>query len=251
MSLFNDGNLTTSEDLRAVESAILDVASTEGIELDKKLQVATREIGARITEFLLDNGDNPARARDLQNVVVTEPLRDWHIAHTLAVIFRDAYSSQLNDRYAAKCAEYERRAREAARRLFAIGVGLSSDPVPGAELPQCGTANGGVLPARNYAVQVCWQSASGRTGGLSEPVVVHVAAGQLMTVKAMKAPEVAAGWNVYVGYQGGDVVKQNASAIVPGATWIMPVDGLSDSSTGQHQEQVPDSYVMRNRIFRG
>ena len=71
MSLFNDGNLTTSEDLRAVESAILDVASTEGIELDKKLQVASREIGARITEFLLDNGDNPARARDLQNVVVT------------------------------------------------------------------------------------------------------------------------------------------------------------------------------------
>lgn len=251
MSLFNDGRLTTPEDLRAVESTILDVASTEGIELDKKLQVAAREIGARITEFLLDNSDDRARARDLENVVVTEPLRDWHIAHTLAVLFRDAYSSQLNDRYAAKCKVYEERARDAARRLFTIGVGISSDPVPAAAIPVCGTANGGVLPARSYIVQVCWQSARGRMGALSEPVVMPVAAGQLLTVKAVNPPIAAAGWNVFAATDDDPPAQQNASPIVPGATWIMPVEGLSDTFTPQHEEQSPDSYVMRNRIFRG
>lgn len=251
MSLFNDGRLTTPEDLRAVESSILDVASTEGIELDKKIQVASREIGSRITEFLLNFGDDPQRARDLSSVVVTDPVRDWHIAHTLAVIFRDAHSSQLNDRYALKLQQYEQQALEAARRVFDIGIGISNDPVPAAEIPVCGTANGGVLPSADYSVQICWRSALGNTGALSEPFVTHVAAGQLLTVKTGKAPKGVTSWNLYVARNGDIPMQQNSSPIVPDATWVMPVDGLSRGPAPEAGDDRPDLYITRCRIFRG
>ena len=54
MALFTDGNICSTEDLRQYESSILDVASTEGIELEAKLKLAQREIGVAITAFLLE-----------------------------------------------------------------------------------------------------------------------------------------------------------------------------------------------------
>lgn len=251
MSLFIDGRITTAEDLRAVESSILDVASTEGIELDKKIQVATREIGMRITEFLLNFGDDPVRARDLSSVVVTDALREWHVVHTLAVIFRDAHSSQLNDRYASKLRQYEGEAREAARLVFDIGIGLSKDPVPAADPPVCGTANGGVLPSADYSVQICWISASGNAGGLSDPVVFHVNAGQLLTVKPGPPPSGATGWKLFVARNGDTPMQQNGSPMLPGTTWVMPVDGLVRGRAPEADDDLPDLYITRSRIFRG
>jgi hypothetical protein len=252
MSLFNDGRLTTAEDLCALESSILDVASAEGIELDRKMQVATREIGTRLTEFLLNYGDDPIGARDLSGVMVTDPLREWHVAETMTAIFRDAHGSHLNDRYAAKLKHYAAWAREACRRFLDIGVGISNDPVPAADVPVCGITNGGVLPAADYWVQICWRSGLGRNGAVSDPVVVHVSAGQLLTVKAGKSPSGATGWNLYAGRTAELLMRQNASPIVPGATWIMPVDGLSPGPAPEDEAaDQPDLYVTRCRIFRG
>ena len=75
MALFTDDSIFNSEDLRKYESSILDMASTERIELDVKLELARREIGVKITEFLLEHEAGVSYARDLTNVVVTEPWR--------------------------------------------------------------------------------------------------------------------------------------------------------------------------------
>ena len=37
---------------------------------------------------------------DLSHVVVTPPVRLWHTYRTLENVYREAYNSQLNDRYA-------------------------------------------------------------------------------------------------------------------------------------------------------
>ena len=54
--LLTDGVPNTVEDLRVYESAILDVAKGEGIDLRTKLGLATEEISEEILDFLLDQG---------------------------------------------------------------------------------------------------------------------------------------------------------------------------------------------------
>jgi hypothetical protein len=248
MPLFTDGFINTGEDLRAYESSILDVASTEGIEFDKKLDLAEREIGVQITAFLLRQ--EGTGARKLDNVIVTEPLAQWHALHTLELIFRDAYNSQLNDRYQGKWIKYGALAEDAGRRFFDIGVGISTDPIAKAALPECGAVNGGQLPTTTYFVRVAWQSRFGRLGSLSEAVTVTTNAGQLLSVKAGSNPAGAVGWTLFVGTSGTDLRRQNSSALSAGSTWIIPVSGLV-AGAAPAGDPAPDFYITRRRDFRG
>ena len=50
--LFTDGIILGIDDLREHDNFVLDVASTEAIELNSKLSVAQREIGYELTSFL-------------------------------------------------------------------------------------------------------------------------------------------------------------------------------------------------------
>ncbi len=45
-------------------------------------------------------------ADDPGRVVVTPPLKLWHMFLSLEMVYRDAYNSQLNDRYAGKRDEF-------------------------------------------------------------------------------------------------------------------------------------------------
>ncbi len=53
--LLTDGNPNATEDLRVYESAILEVANTETIDLGVKLDLATEEISEDVLDFLLDH----------------------------------------------------------------------------------------------------------------------------------------------------------------------------------------------------
>jgi hypothetical protein len=52
MALFTDGSIAKLEDLRAYESAVLDLASSEGVDVGAKLRMAQREIATELTPFL-------------------------------------------------------------------------------------------------------------------------------------------------------------------------------------------------------
>ena len=104
MALFTDGEVSSIEDLRGYDTQLLDVANVEGIDVTRKLQLAQEEIATEVTTLLgrlrlpgwLNAPPDPGR------VVVTPPLRLWHSYLALEMVYRDAYHSQLNDRYAAK-----------------------------------------------------------------------------------------------------------------------------------------------------
>ena len=87
MALFTDGSICSTENLRQYESSILDVASTEGIELGAKLNLAQREIGVAITAFLLETSAGQNYARELGNIVVTEALAQWLSLQSLALTY--------------------------------------------------------------------------------------------------------------------------------------------------------------------
>jgi hypothetical protein len=249
MALFTDGNICSTEDLRQYESSILDVASTEGIELEAKLKLAQREIGVAITVFLLEQETGSSHARELNNIVVTDALAQWLSLQSLALTYRDVYNIQNNDRYLGKWKEYERLAEAASARFFQVGVGITADPVAKAALPDCASTGGGTLPLSTYYVQTAWQSAAGSIGAPSEALPVTTNPGTLLTVRAARPPSNAVGWQVYVGQSEDEMRRQTPGPIAIGATWTLPAAGLGPGFDGR-PGQTPDLYVTRTREWR-
>src|SRR6187549_48930 len=131
MALFTDGPAATMEDLAAQDSQLLNVANAEGIDLTVKLRLAHEAVGIDLEELLQDgSGFRPAQ------VVVTPALRLWHTYRTLELVYRDAYHSQLNDRYAAKRDQFRELSQWAYNRVRQSGVGITLSPIPQAGAPE-------------------------------------------------------------------------------------------------------------------
>src|SRR6478672_8706162 len=126
MALFTDGMISAPDDLPAHDSGVLDVASLEGINLTSKLKLAQEELALELPVLLGSN-------EGLGNIVVTTALRLWHAFRTLELVYRDAYSNQLNERYGRKRDQFAERAKWALNKLVDCGVGITSDPVTKAE----------------------------------------------------------------------------------------------------------------------
>ncbi len=253
MALFTDGNISTVEDLRSYERAILDMASTERLDLSRKLALAQQEIALDVTDFLLreagqDGAITGTAQPELDRVVVTEPLRQWHTLRTLALVYRDAYSSYLNDRYRAKQKEFERLDRWASERYFETGAGLVAQPIPRPAPPTLDTDPGSAAGG-TYWVCVSWTDRSGGEGAESEPAVLTTGSGMRLTVEAGAPPAAAFGWNIYAGLSAEEMSRQNEASLTIGSRWIMPDSGLR-TGTRPGGGQSPEYFVRRRRVLQ-
>lgn len=255
MALFTDGNPCDTETLRGYETGILDVANVEGIDLDAKLTLATEEVGEELLAILLAQGlhDPQATMRrnlGLSTVVVTPALRRWHALHTLAMVYRDAYNNQLNDRYAGKRDQYEALKRAAHRQLLDIGIGLVSRPAPKPGAPQLRTVAGS-LAAGTYFVQVSWVNGlEEQEGAASDALTIETPAGSQLVVKApATVPSSAVGYNVYAGMSAGAVMLQNSSPVEVGAAWTMPPAGLQ-AGRPPGDGQTPEFFLTCTRVLQ-
>jgi hypothetical protein len=243
MALFTDGTISTLEELRGYESAIYDVASTEGIDLSNKLALAQKELEVELTRRLF--GDD---TEGLKRVVVTGPLRLWHTFHTLAMVYRDAYNSHLNDRYQGKWREYERLAEWASKSLFEIGVGMVNEPTPKAQPPALSTAAGNAEAAM-YWVRVAWVGQTGEEGCPSDAGVLSAPQGTVPVAEATETPSGVSGWNVYASLSIDDTRLQNTAPLTLGANWVMPASGLA-SGRKAGEGQSPSAYKRIERVLR-
>ena len=263
MALFTDGSISTIGDLLGYESAILDVAKTEQIDLTRKLKLAEEEIHVDLQAFLSRQNDTGEFDPLLEltavtpwwrinQVVVTEPLHKWHTFRALSLTYRDAYNRQLNDRYQGKWAEYETLVGWASGALFETGVGMVGDPVPRAAQPQITTASG-THAAATYFVSVTWIGHTGAESAPSELLSITVPANNGLIVTAITPPAGAIGWNVYAGYSGADLSLQNVAPLGASQPWIEPATGLTKGCAvgdGQH----PETFLQqsgRRLILRG
>ncbi len=252
MALLSDGTVATLEDLKDYENGIFDVASTEQIDLSKKLQLAQRELEVILTDFLLRRASADfiavgSRQRELAQVVVTPAMRQWHTFHTLALAYRDAYSTQRNDRYMSKWKEYEGLANWASRKSFETGIGMVSNPVGKAAAAQL-TAISGTAPAGTYWVKVAWTGQAGAEGAPGDPAYLSITSGSTLSVKAQDPPANATGWNVYAGATLDSLKKQNAQPLAIGASWVMPPAGPADG-TQPGDGQQPEYFVTLQRVL--
>jgi hypothetical protein len=254
MALLTDGNPNTSEALRAYETAVLDVAHVEMIDLDAKLSLATDEISQDVLDVLVDHTwlhDLQAKVRRMMgvsDVVVTPQLRRWHALRTLDLLYRDAYNNQLNDRYRQKWDEYVKLSRDARERALRFGIGLVAEPVPRAVMPVFSVAPG-LIPATTYYTRVSWVSTVGQEGSPSEVTTYQTVDGSLLVVQPVNPPAAATAWNVYLGQTDSTVTLQNSAPIAVGQTFTLPPTGLV---TGKQpgDGQTPDMYVSGGRLLR-
>lgn len=222
MPLFTDGPVSNIQDLSAYDSQVMDVASTEGIDLTRKLVAAQDDLAVDLSVLLanLKLADQPlwlTPSPNLANVVVTQPLKIWHIYLSLEMVYRDAYNSELNDRYAGKRDQFHQLAECAREKLIQSGIGMAAEPVAQAATPQLITIPG-ALPDGSYFVTVAWVNAGGEEGASAAPAAITTS-GSSLQVQPPAAPEKATGWNVYIGSELEAMVLQNQSPIDVGSVW--------------------------------
>lgn len=252
MALLTDGPVADIAGLQAYDSSILETARTEGIGLDKKIEVAQRKLELEISVFLLRMGDEGlvslSGQAELGKVVVTAGLERWHVLETLAAVYGDAYNSQLNDRYLGRWKEYARLAEQTAEMVREVGIGVVRDPLPRPAQPAV-TAGGSPGPDATYTIQTVWRSASGASSAASAAALYAAGSGSVPSIAVSGAPASASGWDVFVGVDGAVPVKQNAGVIPLNSSWTLPPGGpVAGLPAGSGQ--APDYYVRRSRVLR-
>jgi hypothetical protein len=256
MALFTDGPANKIDDLVDEDSGLLETAETVGINVTAKLHLAMSEVQSELENWLARPqpafGPPWIQPPVIGQVVVTRELARWEKMQALAMVYRDAYFTQLVDRYQGKWDEYDRLTRYARDQFVANGVGLVANPLPRAPLPVLGTVSAGSLvTVGTFYACVTWVNAAGQEGAASEAASITVPAEQFMTVMVAGAPANAAGFNVYVGTVLAMMTLQNSGAIGIGESFTV-VPGSATSSQIAGNGQKPD-YVkpLPRTILRG
>lgn len=243
MALLVDGEINRIEDLREWDTTILEVANGEGIDLEAKLKLAAKEIEEEVESFLIwqEKGQ-------LGQVYVSTPLKRWHALATLEAVYRDAYFSQLNDRYGARWKHYTELAAAQEKRYFDIGVATVSQPVRRPERIEATTGEG-AAPAATYWIEATVLDAAGRESAPSPVEVVSSPLPHSLTVRLPYAPAGAAQWNVYVALTEDGTALQNATALAVGEAWTMPAEGIV-AGRPPGDGQAADGAVTRAAQYR-
>src|SRR6266567_3224250 len=189
MALFTDGLVSGILDLTARDTQLLNVASTEGIDVTQKLALAQDELGLELTTLLnrltyVDQAFGLSPQPDLGSVVVTPVLKLWHTLRSLELVYADAYNNQLNDRYAGKRDQFHAMADSAYEKLIQIGLGISSSPVPQPGIPNVVSAPGPLgtfpLPNATYYVTLSWVNTQGEEGACAVPAAATTSSSTLL-----------------------------------------------------------------------
>jgi hypothetical protein len=250
MALLTDGNLTTAADLQGADAAVLDVARVERIDVETKLKAAATEVELRIKKFVIEHGlDGRIRGGDGEvdtgRVVATAGVKRWHAIETLAMVYSDAYFSQLNDRYQAKWEHFRREGDRAKDLLFSTGIGAVA-----AGVRRAGQAvvTGSGLPGveETYFISVAWRNAAGVEGAPGIPVIFTST--EMPRVGAPDEGEPGWTFHVYVGASDATMTRQTETPVAAGAEWMMTLGIVAGEPMGDGQR--PEFYLRRERIWQ-
>ena len=252
MALLVDGTSVTIEDLVDQDAGVLDTAQTSGINLTTKIRLAKQEIQSEVELWFERLAPRwPVITTRAEQIVVTSPLRRWMTTHTLELVYRDSYFSQLVDRYKAKWEQYTLLSDSAREDVLSAGLGVVNDPMPIAQPPALGSIAGSQQGGTLYA-SVAWVNAAGQPGEASPASTITIPDGNLMTVKAVDQPPNAVGFNVYAGALLTPLFQQNDVALPAGAAFYFIPSNARSSGPMAGSGQAPDAIKHLPRaILRG
>jgi hypothetical protein len=240
MGLLVDGPLLSIPELKEYDSSLLDVASTEGIDLTAKLRLTQEQVEEDVA-LLLRRGDGE-EAFPLDEVVATESLRRWFAYRALEMTYRDAYFSQLNDRYGGRWKEYKRLAEErwVAVRMTGVGRNGAAMRRPGAPVL---SLIAGSVTAMQWFVRTSWVNALGDESAASETAVLRADAPHGLMVQPGPAPLSVTGWHVYAGSTVESVARQTTTALATGTVW-MKTSGALEAGAAPGRGQEAESFYV-------
>jgi hypothetical protein len=243
MALLVDGDINRIEDLREWDTTVLEVANGEGIDLEAKLRLAAKEIEEEVESFL-----KWQERGQVGQVQVSTPLKRWHALVTLSAVYRDAYFSQLNDRYGERWKHYTELAAAQERRYFDIGVATVSAPVRRPERLETALSDGSAAAA-TYWMQATVVDAAGRESAPGRLVMVSSPLPHGLTAWLPYTPAGATHWNVYVTQSDGAPGLQNATPMAVSESWTLPATGIAVGRPAG-DGQAADGVVTRGGQFR-
>jgi hypothetical protein len=246
MALFVDGPACTIDDLTDQDAGLLEVSLSTGINVATKIRLAVEEIRTDLQLWL--QRSQFSQDTRVGQIVVTPSLKRWETMQSLALVYRDAYFSQLVDRYQAKWNEYAKLAGESRENLVARGFGLVNDPIPQAAPPLLSTVTGPQTGGTFYA-SVAWVNSAGQEGAASLASSISVADGLLMTVAAPVTPNNAVGFRVYAGSLVDMLLLQN-DVVLPVGTVFVYVPGQITQGRLAGGGQEPDIEQPMARMLR-
>ncbi len=242
MALLVDGGMTTIAVLKEHDTGVFETATGEGIDLGGKLRLAEAEIRADVERFLARMGRG-----SLGRVVTTESMRLWHAWKTLEAVYRDAYFSQLNDRYAARWKHYKALAADQRGMVLEEGVGLTGSPI-GRPVKPTVRVETGSIPAGAYNIRVSALNARGEESEASEAAAVTSDSGCLLRITVDWLPAGATGWLVYAGPSEEEPGLQTASPVNAGGEFALNGPISSGRPPGRGQEA--SEWILRSRVLR-
>jgi len=257
MALFTDTNVVTEDDLLQYESSLNSVASSHGIDVETKIDLATTAIGDKLLFWLLNVGPSDPqwfnrRTLGLSTVVVTPTFHRWLCFDSLKRFFAEAYNAQLNTRFAAKLTEYQQEAQRTADAYFQSGTGIVFQPLPRPALPLVSVQSGN-MPAQGMFIQTAWVDAIGEESALSPISGIVLSDSSSIAVSmaegALSAPAAAVGWNVYGSSTQNNLTRQNSTPVPIGSAWELPATGLLQGTEPLDGQQ-PNSYIALYRPIR-
>lgn len=259
MALFTDTDVVTLDDLLLYEASLVQIASSHGINVETKINLASSTIGDLLLSRLLkvwiaDPQWMTRRQLGLSTVVVTSPLHRWLCFDSLARFFAEAYNVQLNTRFQGKWTEYKQEATSASEMLFTSGLGIVARALPKPAMPLVSMESGSTS-AQALFVQTAWVDGNGNEGALSPVNGVVLSAPSTVAVAmsegVLNIPAAAVGWNVYASSTDSGLTRQNSAPLATGSTWELPSTGLVGGPQPIDGQQ-PDKYIdLSRRLQRG
>ena len=241
MALFVDGPVSNVGDLARIDAGLLDTAASHSIDVAARIQLAHEAIGSDIQLWLERVG-----AR-IDQVVAGTAIRDWEAMQSLALVYRDAYFSDLAERYRARWDEYARLSRNAYERFVAAGLGVVTNPVRKA-LPPVLSSIAGPQPGGAAYACIAWVNAAGGQGEPSDVTSLDIPEGYIMTVSAPEPPANAVGFNVFAGPTLGALTQRNDTPLPNDGTFLY-IPGAPTSGRLPGTGQQPDSTRPLARII--
>lgn len=254
MALFTDGPASTVDEMALHDSSMMEIVNVENINVTAKLVLAQEEIGLELESIFQRAQTNYSAfvspvPLDLAHLVVTTPIRLWTTFDALAMVYRDAYFSQLTDRYQGKWKEYQNLAQWARDKLVENGVGLVNDPMPQAATPSI-TLTAASESSGTFYVSVSFVNAAGQQGAASSATSVTTTDGYGLDILPLNVPQNATGWNLYVGTSPSALYLQNLSPSDPAADFVFLPSGALTSGATPGTGQIPDMVRTFPRVFQ-
>jgi hypothetical protein len=248
MALLRDEGWLRLADLERYESGIGETMRLEGIGWESKASVGLEEVERRLSDHLRQEFRDIDGNQQLDHVRVSNALRHWVAMATLHLVFEDAYSQQLNDRYRYKRDRYQDKTRDAENEYFRAGVEYVWRPIKKAFAPEAseqlmsGFAGGQIYLAVTNVDGDC-------EGAPSEPTAFDLSAGSTVMLR-MPLAERAMHWHVYAGRSAKQMSRQTDEPLDPEANFIWNGDLLLGPALKDGQER--DTLLTTwGRIRRG